>query len=205
MPPFTLPVELSRRTLLKTGLIGATFVAAGSVALALQKPRSPAVASQLRVFTDGEAGVLDAMAARLCPPQGRGAPGAAALGLVAYIDGMLSYADDEVRKGFKLALLMFDNALTGALFGERARPFSQLSPEDQDRVLAGWKNSSVAFRRTVYRGLSFVILSTYWAMPETWQRIGYAGPPSVQGLRAAYADNIVDLDDLRPSSGTREI
>jgi hypothetical protein len=115
---------------------------------------------------------------------------------------MLSYADEEVRKGFKLALLMFDNALTGAVFGERARPFSQLSTADQDRVLTGWRNSGVPFRRTLYRGLSFVILSTYWSMPETWPRIGYAGPPSVAGLRATYADNLVDLDGLR---GTREI
>jgi hypothetical protein len=205
MPPLKLPVELSRRTLLKTGLIGATLVAAGSVALALQKPRSPAAARKFSVLSDDEAGVLDALAERLCPAHGPGAPGAAATGVVPYIDGMLSYADAEAQKGFKLALLMFDNALTGALFGERARPFSQLAPAEQDRVLASWKSSSVPFRRTLYRGLSFLVLSVYWSMPETWPRIGYGGPPDVQGLRAAYADNLVDLESLRASSGTKEI
>jgi hypothetical protein len=205
MPPFKLPLELSRRTLLKTGLIGATLVTAGSVALALQKPRPPAASRKLHVLTEGEAGVLDVLAERLCPAQGAGAPGAAALGMVAYIDGMLAFTSEEVRTGFKVALLLFDNALTGALFGERARPFSQLAAAEQERVLEGWRNSSVPFRRTVYRGLSFVILSSYWSMAETWPRIGYAGPPSVQGLRAAYADNLVDLDGLRPAPDTREI
>jgi Gluconate 2-dehydrogenase subunit 3 len=202
MASFKLPVELSRRTLLKTGLIGASFVAAGSVALALQKPRSREAADKLQVLTAGEAGALDALAERLCPAQGPGAPGARAIGLVPYIDGMLSYADAEAQKGFKLALLMFDNALTGAVFGERARPFSQLSAADQDRVLTGWRHSSVPFRRTLYRGLSMVIMATYWSLPQTWPRIGYAGPPSASGLRAAYADNLVDLDGLR---ATREI
>lgn len=203
MPPFKLPVELSRRTLLKTGLIGAACVAAGSVGLALQKP--PPIAGEFRVFTESEAGVLEALASRLCPAQGPGAPGSVALGIVPFLDDMLSRSDEEARKGFKLALLLFDNALTGALFGERARPFSKLPAADQDRILAAWRSSSVPFRQTIYRGLSFVILSVYWSMPETWPRIGYAGPPSVQGLRAAYADNLVDLEGLRASSRPREI
>jgi hypothetical protein len=198
-------VELSRRTLLKTGLLGATFVTLGSVALALQKPRPLASGSKLSVLSDREAGVLAAMANRLCPALGPGAPGAAAVGIVPKLDFMLTAADEETKQGLKLGLLMFDNALTGALFGERARPFSELSPVAQDRVLAGWKNSNVAFRRSLYRGFSYLIMSIYWSEPATWPRIGYAGPPDVKGLRAAYADNLVDLSTLRPVNGPEEI
>lgn len=201
MPPLRLPVELSRRTLLKTGLVGATFVAAGSVALAFQKPRQLSESGKFRVLSDAEGSVLVALADRLCPAGGPGAPGSTALGLPALIDGMLEATDEEAQQGLKMGLLLFDNALTGALFGERTRPFSQLSPEQQDRVLAGWKDSKVAFRRTLYRGLSYLIMSVYWAEPATWQRIGYGGPPDVKGLRSAYADNLVDLSDMRPSAG----
>ena len=204
MPPLKLPVELSRRTLLKTGLVGATFVAAGSVALAFQKPRPLSASGKFRVLSDAEGSVLVALADRLCPAGGPGAPGATAIGLAAFIDSTLETTDDDVKQGLKLGLLLFDNALTGALFGERTRPFSQLSPEQQDRVLAGWKDSKVAFRRTLYRGLSYLIMSVYWANPATWPRIGYGGPPDVQGLRSAYADNLVDLAALRPAAGPRE-
>jgi hypothetical protein len=205
MAPFKLPVELSRRTLLKTGLIGATFVAAGSVALALQKPRQIDANSKYRVFSASEASVVAALAARLCPAAGSGAPGAEAVDLVSILDSRLAVAEEEAVKGLKLALLMFDNALTGAVFGERARPFTQLSAAHQDRVLEGWRHSKVAFRRTLYRALAYLIMSVYWAEPPAWQRIGYAGPPDVKGLRTTYAENLVDFSDLRPANGPTEI
>src|SRR5262245_5095096 len=129
MPPLKLPVELSRRTLLKTGLVRATFVAAGSGALAFQKPRPLSEGGQFRRLSDAEGSVLAALSDRLCPAGGPGAPGATAIGLAAFIDAKLETTDEDVKQGLKLGLLLFDNALTGALFGERTRPFSQLSPE----------------------------------------------------------------------------
>ena len=99
---------------------------------------------------------------------------------------------------------MFESALTGAVLGERIAPFTQLDPAQQDRVLARWRDARAGFRRTVHRGLSKLVLSVYWGQPEVFARIGYPGPPSVRGLREAYADQLVDLDALRATPAAKE-
>lgn len=190
-----LPPGLSRRTLLKSGLVGFVLVSAGSAALLLQKPK-PHESANLTVLTSDEASVLAALADRLCPALGAGAPGALALGIVNQVDLMLQAADADAQRGIKVGLLLFDNALTGALSGERVRPFSQLSAADQDAQIRSWQQSRVGFKRTLIRALSSLVMSLYWAAPETWPRIGYGGPPSPEGLRSAYAENLVDLGAL---------
>ncbi|HEX6243091.1 MAG TPA: gluconate 2-dehydrogenase subunit 3 family protein [Polyangiales bacterium] len=197
-----LPVELSRRTLLKTGLIGFALVSVGSAALLLQSGKSHT--GTLSTFTPAEAGTLAALARRLCPSDGPGAPGADGLDLVTLLDQTLAPLDDELKQQLKLGLTLFDNAFTGALFGERVRPFSQLDGTAQDAVIRNWQTSSVAFRRTLMRGLSSLVMSVYWGDPRTWTRIGYAGPPDATALRATYADNLVDLDSLRAQGPAKE-
>jgi len=196
MPSETLPPGLSRRTLLKTGLIGFALVSASSAALLLQKPKPRAVIGGLLVLSAEEANVLGALADRLCPANVPGAPGARGTNLVARVDALLDSVDVESQKGVKVALMLFDSAFTGALFGERVRPFSQLQGEQQDAVIRNWQHSGIGFRRTLMRALSSLVMSAYWIDPRTWPRIGYPGPPSATGLRATYVDNLVDLSSL---------
>ena len=195
-PPELLLKGLSRRTLLKTGLVGFVLVSAGSAALLLQKPKPRAAGSALSVLSDDEASVLSALADRLCPALGQGAPGARAVDLVGNVDKLLASANEEAQKGVKMGLMLFESAFTGALFGERVRPFSQLSGEQQDVVIRSWQHAGVGFRRTVMRALSALVMTVYWGDPRSWGRIGYVGPPSPAGLRASYADNLMDLASL---------
>lgn len=192
--------KLSRRSLLKTGLVGTLVVGIGSVGLAVQ--RTAPAGLQGTILDADELSVLSAIADRICPPLGPGAPGAKALGVAQSVDALLVQADRETQKGLKLALRVFESALSGALMGERLVPFTQLPPERQDAVLAGWRDSRVGFRRTVFRALSGLVASVYWGEPRTWARIGYGGPPDPAGLRAAYAANLVPLDTLRASKET---
>ena len=196
---------LSRRKLLKTGLFGGAAVVLGSVGLALWESPPRPDTPPLRVLDAREFAILSAIADRVAPALGPDAPGAIALGTVAALDALLVSVDVEVQKGLKLALRVFDNALVGALGLERAAPFTTLSPEARDRVLGAWKDSRIGFRRTVYRALSGAILGVYWGDPRTWPRIGYGGPPDRAGLRAAYADNLVAYDALRPGRAEEEI
>ena len=196
---------LSRRNLLKTGLVGTVLVGLGSVGLALQKTTPRSDTPRLAVFDAREYAVLMAIADRVAPALGEGAPGATALGTVQKLDALLAQADVESQKGFKLALRVFENALSGAVVGERLVPFTELSIEARDRVLAAWRDSRIGFRRTVFRALACVILSVYWGDARVWPRIGYGGPPDLAGLRAAYADNLVDYDALRATRNKQEI
>ncbi|MET0344478.1 MAG: gluconate 2-dehydrogenase subunit 3 family protein [Polyangiales bacterium] len=196
---------LSRRNLLKTGLFGGAAVVLGSVGLALWESPPRADTPKLRVLDAKEYAILCAIADRVAPALGPDAPGATALGTVATLDAMMESIDIELQKGIKLALRVFDNALVGALGFERVTPFAALSPEARDRVLDGWKNSRIGFRRTVFRALSGAVLGVYWGDERTWQRIGYGGPPDREGLRAAYAENLVAYDALRSKRAAEEI
>lgn len=190
---------LTRRTLLQTGLLGTVLVGLGSVGLALQQPLRKEPTPTLNVLDADEYAVLAAIAARLCPERGSGAPGARAIAVATQLDALLQTADAETQKGTKIALRIFDNALAGALSGERLVPFTRLTPEAQDRVLANWRDADMGFRRTVYKGIASAVFAVYWGDPRTWARIGYAGPPDMSKLRAVYADNLVDFDELRAS------
>ena len=197
--------RFSRRNLLKTGLIGGVLVGLGSIGLALQKTATRAGTPPLKTFDPSEYAVLAAIADRLCPALGPDAPGATALDVAQTVDEVLEQADPEVKKGLKIALRSFENALTGALVGERLAPFTALAPDQQDRVLAGWRDSRIGFRRTVFHALSGTVFSAYWGHERTWARIGYGGPPNVASLRAAYAENLVELDSLRATHAAKEI
>jgi hypothetical protein len=190
--------RVSRRTLIKTSLAGLGVAIAGGAGLALQKTvllaQTPAA---LQVLDPAEYAVLVAITDRVCPAVGPGAPGGIALRVPELLDRILLDTDIEMQKGIKVALKLLDNALTGALTGERLVPFTKLTAEQQDRSLARWRDADSGFRRTVYGGVASAINSVYWGQKETWARLGYKGPPDIAGLRAAYADQLVDLNSLR--------
>jgi Gluconate 2-dehydrogenase subunit 3 len=187
----------SRRTVLKWSLASGALVLGTGTVLALQKTRLREPTPKLSVFDPASYAVLAALADRLCPPLGKGAPGAAALGVPATIDAMLVPADDAARKQLTTAITMLENALGGALFGERLVPFTQLDAAGQEAALVNLRDSSVGVRRTLFHALSGLVFAVYWSNPQTWERIGYGGPESVAKLREMYRDNLVDLDSLR--------
>jgi hypothetical protein len=190
--------RFSRRRLLKTGLASVVLLSAGGVGLAMQQTvLRPLPASGLRVLSPSQYAVLSAVADRIAPSFGPGRPGASALDVAAKADALFARADADAQKGFCMVLDVFESGLTGALLGERIRPFTQLSEDAQDRVLAAFRDSRLGFRRTVFHALNALVGSLYYGDEGTWERIGYPGPPSPSGLRLAYAENLVDLGALR--------
>lgn len=193
----TKPIEaargFTRRNLLRGGLAGGALLALGGVGLALWPTRRGAPPSEpLRVLSEDEHAILAAVAARICPQPGPDVPGADALEIALAADRLFELAGPEATAGAKSALALFESGLAGALFFEHARPFTQLSGEDQDAVLLAWRDSSVGVRRTVFRALSALTASLYYCDARTWPGVGYPGPPDRHALRAAYAENLVD-------------
>jgi hypothetical protein len=187
----------SRRTVLKWTLASGLLAFGGAAALALQKSKLREPTPKLAVLDPSAYAVLAALADRLCPALGAGAPGALALEVPATIDAMLEPADEPAREQLISALMLLENALSGALFGERFVPFTKLDAAQQDAVLADMRDSSIGVRRTLFRALSCLVWSVYWSHTETWQRLGYGGPPSSESLREMYRDQLVDLNSLR--------
>src|SRR5712691_3302367 len=139
----------SRRTFLKTGLLGGFVLSIGGAGFLLARStRQVALPDQpLAVLDPTEYSVLQAVAGRLIP-QRAGFPTVEQVGVALNADGILLRADPSARKEVKQLLKLFENALAGFVFGGRLRPFTQLAPEDQDAVLREWQNSRLEIRRT---------------------------------------------------------
>lgn len=187
----------SRRAFLRSGLIGVAVLGISGLALALQKTKLvPVPKDGLRVLTPEQYAILTAVAARTCPQKPPASPESIDVALSA--DRLLELLDDDdVRAGMGMALDVLESATVGAMFFERTTPFTQLSAEDQDRVLTAFATSKVALRRTIYRTLSGLTGVLYYGDPRAWPAAGYPGPPSPSGLRAAYAPQLVDWQSLR--------
>lgn len=189
---------MTRRTVLLIGAAGTSTVALGALGLAAQPSLLGAPPEGgLEVLSLTEYSVLAAAARRLLPPLGEGAPGSEALSVARHVDRELALIDPEVAADIKGMLALLESGLIGTVLGEHVRPFTRLAPEEQDRVLGSWRSSAIAARRAGFKVLKGMTAAIYFSMPETWQRIGYPGPPSPAALRAGFASNLVDLDGLR--------
>ena len=190
--------KFSRRTLLRTGLLGTLVVVVGGGAVASRKTKlRRAPRGGLRVLTLAEYSILAAIADRVCPEPRPGVPGATALDIAGLADRLFEKAGDDAKKGVKTALAVFENGLTGAMFFERVTPFTQLSAAEQDEVLTAFRDSRVGIRRTIYRALSSLAASMYYGHPDVWDGIGYPGPADIVALRGAYPEQLVDYTLLR--------
>ncbi len=188
---------LSRRAILKSGVAGAALAFLGGAGLALQSSKlRPLPRGGLATFSPEEYATLAAIAVHACPAPRAGVLGADAIGVAAEIDAMFANAEDDLKAGLKMGLRIVESGLAGAVFLERVKPFTQLSHEDQQRVLVAMRDSKVAVRRQLFRAFTGLASGVYYGDPRTWPSIGYPGPPDPAAFRAAYSANLVDLRAL---------
>ena len=102
--------------------------------------------------------------------------------LAAIVERQLAGADPAVRRQFALLLTLFGSALNCATSGGRGLRFSRMPSEQQDRLLRVWERSRLAVRRTIFQAFRRLILSTYYAQPESHAAIGYRGPLYRRGV-----------------------
>jgi gluconate 2-dehydrogenase gamma chain len=179
---------LSRRDLLK--LAGAATIAPGapsapsaphapdapSAPAAPAAPAAPSLAAQarepLQALTAGEADLLDAIVARLIPTDANG-PGAREANAVRYIDRALAGALNASRETYRVGLAALDRYSRSS----RGRPFTELSPTDQDSVLIDVETGAATGSGAGFQGSSaqfFGLMRTH-----TWQ--GTFGDPYYGG------------------------
>jgi hypothetical protein len=186
----------SRRSVLKKGLFGGALLALGGAGLALRRtvlldPPKDA----LQVLNLREYSILHAIAHRLIPPR-QGFPSIDTVNTVVNADRILARVDEGGRAELRQLIGLFENALPGFLFGGRITPFTQLSSEAQDAVLAEWESSRLTLRRSGFSALRAVLLAAYYASPLVWPSMGYGGPP--QGFWQKDAPVWKGGDALRP-------
>lgn len=192
----------TRRGFLKKTLGGAALLAAaGVVPLALRKTQLRAPRGPLQFFTPAEYSVFAAVAERVLaggtadvPRELAGvlaarpaAPSPAELDVAGKADAFLAPIDATSAKELKQLLALFDNALFSAVTGGPARPFTRMSPAEQDAHLERWATSRMAVRRTGFQALKRLSAAVYYGSPETYASVGYPGPPDelVRTVKAA--------------------
>ena len=154
---------MNRRSFVQRGLFGGAILLFGGGGLALYPTRhlgSPTKA--LRVLDDRGFQVVVVLAER--------------------VDESLARTPPEAQADLNNLLGLFENALPGFLFDGRATPFTRLDGPAQDRVLASWRDSRLALRRSGYHALRRLCLGAYYGDERAWPSIHYGGPPSVNGF-----------------------
>lgn len=162
--------NISRRNFLKT----VSVVAAAISAL-------PVVNTFAGVLTDDsrmdelERAVFAKMMKIALPTEGSSLVDPASLPVLATIEGaLLAGMAPNIRQGLRGGIGYFNE---GAFkeFGDR---FVNLSDEDATRFVDQWNASFSPPERALSMGLKKLTVLAYWAIPNTWEPLGYDGPVS---------------------------
>src|SRR5215472_9423984 len=174
------PATLSRRSVIKRGLLGGALLAAGGAGfLALRGGAEvPLPPDGLLVFSPAQYAVLDAVARRMVRPRSGWAT-VDQIAVARAADRIAARTEPSAQKELRQLLGLFENGLAGFLFGGRTRPFTRLDGAEQDRVLAEWRDSRIAVRRTGFTALRTLVLAAYYQSPTIWPAVGYGGPPGI--------------------------
>jgi hypothetical protein len=168
-----LAIEMSRRKFLKGTFTGTAFLAGASLLPSgCAKYEPPETA--LQVFDAKEYATMRAAADRLIGQSDPQDPTASDGGVAAQFDAQLAYAPEEVRGQVKQMLQLFEHG--PQLFFFSFKRFTELEPEDQDRYITGWMESSLAFRKTVFWAMKKITCAVYYSTPSVWSSIDYDGP-----------------------------
>jgi hypothetical protein len=167
---------ISRRTFLKTGLIGAlALAAAGGLYRAMRSPPSAE-----RFVLDGEAkSALAAIVAAMLK-------GALQVPSAQVIEGEIARVQDAIA-GLPLVTQSEIQDLFGLLTLAPARRFlagipdrwSDAKPEDVSAFLQSWRMHRLAMLQTAYLALHDLIIGPWYADEASWAAIGYPGPPKL--------------------------
>lgn len=176
-------MAVTRRNLLKFGLLGALALGVSGVGLALFPGASVAPRAPLQALSPRQYAVLVAVAERLCPG-GPGLPSATELDVAGHVDALLARMHPADAAEVGQLLLLFENALVRALLHGSPVPFSRASAAQQEAALESWRTSSLQARRMAFKALRGLVAAAYWSQPATWAHIGYPGPPDFGQGRA---------------------
>lgn len=170
--------HLSRRSLLKVGLVGTALLATAGVTASLSGCSSATPASGYAVLRLSDLPFLRA----LIPVVLEGAVPATSMGatVAATLKGMDRSLHAVSPELLKLTQQLFDvlgmaisrGPLTG-VWGS----WENAHPDDVRHFLDRWQNSSLSLLRMGHASLLQMVQMAWYAQPESWGHCGYPGPP----------------------------
>ncbi len=141
----------------------------------------------LKVLSKKECEILRVIGCRIIP-QAKKAP---QIDLAQRIDTVLVDVQQQMRKEFKLLLVVFEYG--APLLGLTWKPFTSISEVEQDNYLAGWERSRLPFKRMGFQVLKRSVLAAYYGSEWSWKQIGYRGPWLTKGYPHNYAGTGIQI------------
>ena len=164
---------MQRRQFIKRSVFGSALLGLGGLTGVALWPgdRSVRADRPLLCLTERTFPILVAVAARVLRTT------TAQPAAVAYrVDEALRSARPEAARDINRALLLLENALTGFLLRGRARPFSELTVDEQDVALLAWRDSPLLVLNGAYHALRKLCLAAHYANEDAFSDARYPGP-----------------------------
>lgn len=172
----------TRRQFIKTGIAGGLLLAAAAL---LQKPLDRAgkqalvagnpLDPSLRTVVRAIAPVILLGAFPAADPERAGALERITQGVALAVGALSAASQKEVAELF--ALLAF--APTRIAVAGLTSPWEQASAADIEAFLKRWQHSRLDLLKSGYQALHDLVLGAWYADPQSWATIGYAGPPAL--------------------------
>ena len=170
--------QLSRRGLLKVGLLGGAFLATAGLTASLSGCSASVPATGYQVLRTSDLPSLRAiipvvLEGAVRPEALQAAVDATPLG----VDNTLQHLSPELLKLTQqlfdvLAMAVTRGPLTG-IWGS----WENASQADIQQFLKRWEHSSLDLLRMGHASLLQLILMAWYARPQSWAHCGYPGPP----------------------------
>lgn len=170
-----MPFErLTRRRLLKVGLVSAGVLAVGGATTTVWLRGCAGSVSGLRVLDAHQYLTLERLVEAMFTPDAGFGVDVAALELPRAFDAYLADEPDDVASDLRNALLLLE--VGPVVDGHGATPFSRLPVAERQAFFESWMHGDDLTRRKITVALrKFFNLSLY-DTPEMWAHIGYSGP-----------------------------
>lgn len=166
---------LSRRQFIRTGV-------AGSLVLAFAGAFNQPFAAMPRSLSDGEremlAAVVAVFLAGALPDNAEARQTIVARtvdGIARAVSGLSLATQKEISELFGLLVLPPGRLLAAGL----AKPWRDASATDVAGFLESWRASRLGLLQSGYAALHDLTFGAWYARPDSWEAIGYPGPPEV--------------------------
>ncbi|MDP8256848.1 MAG: GMC family oxidoreductase N-terminal domain-containing protein [Candidatus Alcyoniella australis] len=140
----------------------------------------PAVDARAKNLSRRQQLIVEAIGEAMLPEGGAISPSAKQAGVLKYIDEYIVKIAPFYAFGIKALLVMLEQATL--IFVPSWRRFSQLSVEERQRYLAGWEESKLYLRRTMFTSVRALFSMGYLDDAEVQKQMGVYRPEGCEQL-----------------------
>jgi hypothetical protein len=172
--------QLSRRSLLKVGLMGSAFLATAGLTASLSGCSASSPKAGFAVIRESDLAFLQALIPVMLEGAVKPAQMPAAVSAtLENLDYSLNHLSPEM---LKLTVQLFDvlamPITRGPLTGVWGR-WENASPAAVQAFLERWQNSSIGLLKMGHASLLQLVMMSWYSRAESWAHCGYPGPPTV--------------------------